>query len=261
MNDEGSKSSLDDIIGDTPQLKQMLQLTMKAARTDAPVLILGEAGSGKQLIARAVHRISARKHESFVVVNCVALGESSLGSHIFGEANELEKPAQLELANKGIIYLKEIALIPHSVQTKLLRLMERREFERVGSLHSNPVNVRLIASTKYDLGERVAEGMFHEHLYDQLNIFPIRVPPLRERRDDIPLLANYFVQRFARRMNKAIDSIPDETMSSLLNSDWPGNVRQLENLIERSVVLAEDSALRIPPHLMQLQSRSKQAKP
>ena len=247
MNDEGSKSSLDDIIGDTPQLKQMLQLTMKAARTDAPLLILGEAGSGKQLIARAVHRISARKHESFVTVNCVALGESSLGPHIFGEANQLEKPAQLELANKGIIYLKEIALIPHSVQTKLFRLMERREFfERVGSLHTNPVNVRLIASTKYDLAERVAEETFRGDLYEQLNVFPIRVPPLRERRDDIPLLARYFMQKFARRIDKQIESIPAETMRYLVDFEWPGNVRQLENLIQSSVVLTEGSALLVP---------------
>ena len=254
MNDQRSKSSLDEIIGDTPQLKQMLQLAMKVAGTDAPVLILGEAGSGKQLVARAVHRISARRHEGFVTVNCAALGENSLGPYIFGGGDEVEKPGQLEVANKGILFLNEIALTPLAVQSKLLRLLERREFERVGSTHTIPANVRLIVSTKYDLGERVAEGTFHEDLYNQLNIFPIRVPPLRERRDDIPLLANYFVQRFARRMDKTIDSIPNELMSTLVNSDWPGNIRQLENLIERAVILAEGSALRIPPTLMQLQS-------
>ena len=254
MNDERSKSSLDEIIGDTPQLKQMLQLAMKAAGTDAPVVILGEAGSGKRLIARAVHRISARRHEGFVTVNCAALGENSLGPYIFGGGDEVEKPGLLEVANKGILFLNEIALTPLPVQSKLLRLLERREFERVGSTHTIRANVRLIVSTKYDLGERVAEGTFHEDLYNQLNIFPIRVPPLRERRDDIPLLANYFVQRFARRMDKTIPSIPNETMSTLVNSDWPGNIRQLENLIERAVVLAEGSALRIPPTSMQLQS-------
>jgi formate hydrogenlyase transcriptional activator len=232
----------------------MLQLAMKAAGTDAPVLILGESGSGKRLIARAVHRISARRHEGFVTVNCAPMGGNSLGPYIFGGADEVEKPGQLEVANKGILFLNEIALTPLGVQTKLRRLLERREFERVGSTHSIPANVRLIVSTKYDLGERVAEGTFHEDLYNQLNIFPIKVPSLRERRDDIPLLANYFVQRFARRMNKTIDSVPKEIMSMLVNSDWPGNIRQLENLIERSVVLAEDSALRIPPTLMQLQS-------
>jgi len=255
VNDErSSKSSLDEIIGDTPQLKQMLHLAMKVAVTDAPVLILGEAGSGKRLIARAVHRISARRHEGFVTVNCAALDENSLGRYIFGCGNEVEKRGRLEVANKGILFLNEIALIPLAIQTKLLRLLERREFERVGGMHAIPANVRLVVSTKYDLGERVAEGMFLEGLYDQLNIFPIRVPPLRERRDDIPLLANYFVQRFARRMDKTIDSIPNETMSTLVNSDWPGNIRQLENLIERTVVQAEGSALRIPTTTMQLQS-------
>ncbi len=254
MNDERSRSSLDEIIGDTPQLKQMLQLAMKVAGTDAPVLVLGEAGSGKRLIARAVHRISARRHEGFVTVNCAALDENSVGTYIFGIGDQAEKPGQLEVANKGILFLNEIALTPLGVQRKLLRLLERREFERVGSTQTIPANVRLIVSTKYDLGERVAEGLFHEDLYNHLNIFPIRVPPLRERRDDIPLLANYFVQRFARRMNKTIDSIPDETISTLVNSDWPGNIRQLENMIERAVVLAEGSALRIPPTLMQLQS-------
>lgn len=254
MNDERSKSSLDEIIGDTPQLKQMLQLAMKAADTDAPVLILGEAGSGKRLIARAVHRISARRHEGFVSVNCAALDENSLGPVIFGRGDEVKKPGQLEVANKGILFLNEIALTSLGVQSRLLRLLERREFERVGSTHTIPANVRLIVSTKFDVGERVAEGTFHEALYNQLNIFPIKVPSLRERRDDIPLLANYFVQQFARRMNKTIDSIPHEIMNTLINSDWPGNVRQLENLIERSIVLAEDSGLRIPPTLMQLQS-------
>lgn len=248
MNDECSRSSLDEIVGDTPQLKQMLQLAMKVAATDAPALILGEAGSGKRLIARAMHRISARRHEGFVTVNCAALDENSLGPYIFGRVDEVEKPGQLEVANKGILFLNEIALTPLGVQSKLLRLLERREFERVGSTHTIPANVRLVASTKYDLGERVAEGMFHEDLYNQLNIFPIRVPSLRERRDDIPLLANHFVQRFARRMNKSIDSIPNEIISTLVNSDWPGNIRQLENLIERAVVQAEGSVLRIPPN-------------
>jgi len=201
-----------------------------------------------------VHRISARRHEGFVTVNCAALDENSLGPHIFGRGDEVEKPGQLEVANKGILFLNEIALTPLGVQSRLLRLLERREFERVGSTHTIPANVRLIVSTKYDLGERVAEGLFHEDLYNQLNIFPIRVPPLRERRDDIPLLANYFVQRFARRMNKTIESIPSEIMSNLINSDWPGNVRQLENLIERTVAQAEGPVLRIPSKLRQLES-------
>jgi len=255
MMDEGPGTDLDEIVGDTPQLKQVLQLAMKVAGSDTPVLILGEPGSGRELIARAVHRISPRRHESFVTVNCASPGERSLASHLFGEADEVGKPTigQLEVGHKGVLFLNEIALIPLSAQTKLVRLLGRREFERLGSTHRIPANIRLIASTKYDLGERVAEATFQEDLYDQLNIFPIRVPALRERRDDIPLLANYFVQRFSRRLNKAIDPIPDETMSSLVNFDWPGNVRQLENLIERAVVLAEGSVLRIPSRRMELQ--------
>jgi DNA-binding NtrC family response regulator len=280
-------------------------LAMKVARNDDPVLILGETGSGKESIARAIHRISARRHESFVRLNSATTPGETLESELFGrESGSLDDPVSrktggikpsnladeltffhpenqpnppralkreelerleselfghdgggevksgkighLEQANKGILFLDEIAHIPLDLQARLLRLLERREFERQGSTHSLRVNVRLIASTKYDLGERVAEQMFRGDLYDQLNVSPIQVPPLRERRDDIPLLARYFMQKFARRMNKRIESIPAETMGLLMNSDWPGNVRQLENLIERSVVLTEGAALRVP---------------
>ena len=302
---------------------------MKVALNDAPVLIFGEAGSGKESIARAVHRISARRNQSFVKVNCAPTAEEMLESELFGnERGALDHPASgktagiepanlepankemptseksavfppdaepkppgaltqpefewlesqllgheqaaegksrrkgyLELANKGILFLDEIADIPLDLQAKLVRLLERREFERLGSTRSIQVNVRLIATTKYDLGERVAEQMFRGDLYDQLNVFPIRVPPLRERSDDIPLLARYFVQKFARRMNKHIESIPAETMSFLMNSDWPGNVRQLENLIERSVVLTEGPALQVSPVESQRNSKRKPASP
>jgi formate hydrogenlyase transcriptional activator len=250
MEDERSDNNLQDIMGQSPVLKRTLQLAMKVARSDVPVLILGEAGSGKELIARGVHRISVRRNESFVKVNCATAGDGTLESKLFGHAEEVEGKSreigQLEVANKGVLFLDEIAHIPLELQAKLLRLLERREFERLGSTRSIPVNVRLIASTKYDLGERVAEEMFRDDLYDQLNVFPIRVPPLRERRDDIPLLAHYFMQKFARRINKHIESIPIETMNFLENSDWPGNVRQLENLIQLSVVLSEGPALQVP---------------
>jgi formate hydrogenlyase transcriptional activator len=250
MEEERSENNLEEIVGDSPELKRMLQLAMKVAHSDAPVLILGEAGAGKELIARAVHRISVRRNESFVKANCAAASDGMLESELFGHAKEAEGRSQavgqLEVANKGILFLNEIADIPLDLQAKLLRLLERREFERVGSTHSIRVNVRLIASTKYDLGERVGEETFRGDLYDQLNVFPIWVPPLRERRDDIPLLARYFMQKFARRINKHIESIPAETMSFLMNSDWPGNVRQLENLIQRSVVLTEGPVLRVP---------------
>jgi formate hydrogenlyase transcriptional activator len=245
-----AEKEFEEIAGDSPALKRMLRLAMKAARSDAPLLILGEPGSGKELAARAIHRISLRRNESFVKINCSAAVEGTLERALFGDATEVEeksqKIGQVEVANKGILFLNEIAQVPLGTQAKLLRLLERREFERVGSTHSIRVNVRLIASTKYDLGERVADEMFRDDLYDQLNVFPIRVPPLRERRQDIPLLARYFMQKFARRMNKDIERIPDETMTFLANFDWPGNVRQLENLIQLSVGLTEGATLQVP---------------
>jgi len=247
--DERSDNSLQDIMGQSPELKRMLQLAMKVARGDMPVLILGEGGSGKELIARGIHRISLRRNESFVKVNCAAADDRKLERELFGYAEEHDgknpKIGQVEAANKGILFFNEIADLTLDLQAKLLRLLERREFQRVGNAQSVRVNVRLIASTKYDLGERVAEEIFREDLYDQLNVFPIRVPPLRERRQDIPILTHYFMQMFARRLNRPIESIPAESMNFLMNSDWPGNVRQLENLIQQSVVLTEGPTLRV----------------
>jgi DNA-binding NtrC family response regulator len=323
MGYENSRSNSQEIVGESRLLKRVLELAIKVARSDVPVLILGEAGSGKELIARAVHRISARKNESFVKVNCTTTAAGMLESKIFGhemgafddparrkiggrgpsnlepqnlEPQNLEPPnkeipasderavfppdhqptppgaltrtefeqlesqllgnngraegesrkiGHIERANKGILFLDEIAHIPLGLQGKLLRVLERREFERLGSTRGIQVNVRLIAATRYDLGEQVAERKFRDDLYDQLNVFPIRVPPLRERRDDIPLLAHYFMQTFARRMNKHLESIPVETVNFLVNYDWPGNVRQLESLIERSVVLTKGIVLQV----------------
>jgi formate hydrogenlyase transcriptional activator len=249
MEEERSENKFDEIVGDSPALKRMLRLAMKAARSDAPLLILGEAGSGKELIARAIHRVSFRRNESFVKINCSLTDHGMLERDLFGHAPRGEgaspRIGQIEVADNGMVFLQEIAELPLSIQARLLRLLERREFERVDSTHSIRVNVRLIASTKHDLGERVGEELFREDLYDQLNVFPIPVPPLRERREDIPRLARYFVEKFARRMNKQMEGIAPETMSLLVNFDWPGNVRQLENLIERSVALSEGSALRI----------------
>jgi formate hydrogenlyase transcriptional activator len=245
-----AEKDFEEIVGDSLALKRTLRLAIKAARSDAPLLILGEAGSGKELIARAIHRISVRRNESFVKIHCSTADEGTLQRDLFGDATEAEgktqKIGQVEVANKGILFLNEIAQLPLGIQSKLLRLLERRELERVGSTHSIRVNVRLIASTTYDLGERVGEDMFRDDLYDQLNVFPIRVPSLRERRDDIPLLARYFMQKFARRINKDIENISAETMSFLMNFDWPGNVRQLENLIQLSVALTEGSTLQMP---------------
>jgi len=250
MEGERSENSFQEIVGESPGLKRMLALATKVARNDAPVLILGEPGSGKESIARAVHRMSARRNSSFVKVDCATTADAMLASELFGLEEGAEgksgKVGHLELANKGILFLDEIAHMPLVLQSKLVRLLERRKFERQGSTTSIQVNVRLIAATRYHLGERVAEQLFRGDLYDQLKAFPIWVPALRERRDDIPLLARHFVQTFARRMNKHIESIPAETMSVLMNSDWPGNVRQLENLIERSVNLTEGPTLQVP---------------
>jgi formate hydrogenlyase transcriptional activator len=252
MEDYRSEDGFEEIVGDSKALNQMLKLAMKVARSHAPVLILGEDGSGKELIARAIHRISARKNQSFVKVNCTVEpgADGALDRHVFGLENdgqdERKKFGYVELANEGTLFLDEIAHLSLDLQAKLLQLLRSREIERLGGKHGIGVNVRVIATTQHDLGERVAKEMFRGDLYDQLNVFPVPVPALRDRRDDIPLLVRYFMQKFARRLNKNIETIPVETLSFLTNSDWPGNVRQLENLIERSVALTEGSVLRVP---------------
>ena len=252
--EEGIDSELtfQEIIGQSPALKRVLERVKKVAATDDTVLVVGEAGSGKESIARAIHRISPRRRDSLVKVNCSATATGLLESELFGDEKSVsqadggETIGRLESANQGTLFLHEIADFPLDLQPKLLRLLERREFARKGSMRRIPVNVRLIASSTYDLGKRVAERRFRQDLYDQLNISPIRVPPLRERREDIPLLVGYFVQRFARRSNKRIEAIPPETMNTLMKWDWPGNVRELENFIERAVVLTKGLTLQAP---------------
>jgi len=255
MEDKHSTECFQEIVGESPALTRMLKSAMEMALADAPLLILGEAGSGKEAIARAIHRISARRHQSFVKVCATAAG-GVLERTLFGSERRLSpepadrsggrpESAGLDLANNGILFLDEIAHIPLDLQGRLLWLLERGEFRRVGGTFGIQVNVRLIATSRYDLGERVAGQMFRAALYDRLNEFPILVPPLRERRDDIPLLARYFMQKFARRLNKRVESIPAETITFLMNSGWPGNVRQLENLIERSVAVTTGPVLRL----------------
>ena len=239
------------IIGQSPALKQVLAQAKKLALIDTTVLLVGAAGSGKESIARAIHRVSARRNESFVKVNCAITG-AELESELFGyekgafDGARHEKTGRLELANKGTLFLDEITKFPLDLQPKLLRALKRGEFERLGSTRTIRVNVRLIAATRQDLGKWVAENRFREDLYHQFSASLILVPQLCERREDIPPLVHYFVQKFARRMNKHIESIPPETMDALLNHHWPGNVRQLENFIERSVILTEGSTLRAP---------------
>jgi formate hydrogenlyase transcriptional activator len=222
------------------------------APLDSTVLILGETGTGKELIARAIHRMSSRKHASFVKLNCAAIPAGLLESELFGHekgaftGSVSRKIGRLELADTGTLFLDELGELPVEVQPKLLRALEDQEFERLGSTHTIRVNMRLIAATNQNLAKRVASGQFRSDLYYRINVFPIRVPALRERKEDIPLLVRFLVQKFARMVNKQIDIIPAETMDALVNWAWPGNVRELENFMERSVIRSKGPILDVP---------------
>jgi formate hydrogenlyase transcriptional activator len=218
----------------------------------ATVLILGETGTGKELIARAIHRMSSRKDGSFIKLNCAAIPTGLLESELFGHEKGAftgavsAKIGRLELADKGTLFLDEVGDIPLELQPKLLRVLQDQEFERLGGVRTIRVNIRLIAATNRDLGKSVAAREFRSDLYYRLHVFPVRMPPLRDRGKDIELLVRYFVQKFSRRMNKQIETIPTETMNALARWEWPGNVRELENFIERSVILSEGSILNVP---------------
>jgi formate hydrogenlyase transcriptional activator len=222
------------------------------AGSEATVLILGETGTGKELIARAIHNMSARSEKSFIKLNCAAIPTGLLESELFGHEKGAftgaisTKVGRMEVADQGTLFLDEVGDIPLELQPKLLRVLQDHEFERLGSNRTLRVNVRLIAATNRDLTRLVSTREFRSDLYYRLNVFPIHVPPLRERRKDIPLLVRYFVQRLAHRMNKTIETIPAETLAALLSWDWPGNVRELENFIERSVILTNGPVLKVP---------------
>jgi formate hydrogenlyase transcriptional activator len=247
-----SELNFEEIIGESRTLKQVLDQAKTVANSDATVLILGETGTGKELIARAIHRMSLRSDASFIKMNCAAIPTGLLESELFGHEKGAftgaisQKIGRLELADKGTLFLDEIGDIALELQPKLLRALQDQEFERLGGIRTIGVNVRLIAATNQDLPKAIAEKHFRSDLFYRLNVFPIRIPPLREREDDIPLLVRYFTHKFAFRMGKIIDSIPSETMQVLCAWDWPGNVRELENFIERSVILTEGSVLRVP---------------
>jgi formate hydrogenlyase transcriptional activator len=237
-----SEPNFDEIVGESAALRQVLNQARTVASTDATVLILGETGTGKELIARAIHRMSSRGRASFIKLNCAAIPAGLLESELFGHekgaftGSVSSKAGRLEAADKGTLFLDELAELPLEVQPKLLRVLQDREFERLGGTRTIRVDIRLIAATNLDLGKSVAERQFRSDLYYRLNVFPIRMPALRERREDIPLLVQHLVQKFARRMNKQIEVIPTETMKALVSWSWPGNVRELENIIERAVV-------------------------
>jgi formate hydrogenlyase transcriptional activator len=247
-----SNPNFDEIVGESVALEQVLRQARTVATTDATVLILGETGTGKDLIARAIHRMSSRKHASFIKLNCAAIPAALLESELFGHEKGAftgavnRRIGRLELADKGTLLLDELGEFPVDVQPKLLRVLEDKEFERLGGIRTIRVNMRLIAATNRDLKERVAERQFRSDLYYRLNVFPIRMPALRERKEDIPLLVHHLVQKFAGRMKKPVEIIPAETMNALVSWKWPGNVRELENFIERSVIRSLGPILNVP---------------
>jgi formate hydrogenlyase transcriptional activator len=222
------------------------------AGTDSTVLILGESGTGKELIARAIHNLSERKNRTVVKLNCAAIPSGLLESELFGYEKGAftgavaQKIGRLELADKGTLFLDEIGDLPLETQPKLLRVLQEREFERLGGSRSTRVNVRVIAATNCDLEEMVANHSFRRDLFYRLNVFPITVPPLRERREDIPLLVRHFTKKFSQRMKKNISTIPEKTMRALTDLPYPGNIRELENLIERSVIVSRGAVLEVP---------------
>jgi formate hydrogenlyase transcriptional activator len=244
--------SFEEIVGESQGLKRVLKQVEIVAPTDATALVLGETGTGKELIARAIHNLSPRRERTFVKLNCSAIPLGLLESELFGHERGAftgavtQRIGRLELAHMGTLFLDEIGDLPMELQPKLLRALQEREIERLGGRKTIPVNVRLIAATNRDLAKMVKEGQFRSDLYYRLKVFPIAIPSLRERSEDIPLLVNYFVAKHARRMNKQITTIPAEVMRALTRWPWPGNVRELENFIERAVILTHGNALRAP---------------
>jgi len=247
-----SDMDFEGIVGQSSGLRHVLNLVETVAPSDSTVLLLGETGTGKELIARAIHDSSRRKDRTLVKVNCAAIPTGLLESELFGHERGAftgaitQKVGRLELADRGTLFLDEVGDIPTDVQPKLLRALQEREFERLGSTHTKKVDVRLVAATNRDLEQMVEEREFRSDLYYRLNVFPIRIPPLRERPEDIPLLVRYFTQKYGRRMEKQIESIPASAMKKLSAWHWPGNIRELENLIERSVILTHGTALQVP---------------
>ncbi len=247
-----TENNFEDIIGESRTLRRVLKQAETVAPAQSNVLILGETGTGKEMIARAIHNLSPRREQTFVKVNCAAIPTGLLESELFGHERGAftgavaQKTGRVELADQGTLFLDEIGDIPLELQPKLLRVLQEREFERLGSTRTLRVNIRVVAATNRDLASMVATREFRQDLYYRLNVFPIVLPPLRERREDIPMLVRYFAQSYARRMNKRIDSIPSEAMEALVQYPWPGNIRELENFIERAVILTSGFVLHLP---------------
>jgi formate hydrogenlyase transcriptional activator len=240
------------IIGSSAALKHVLDQVMTVAPTHSTVLIEGETGTGKELLARAIHDLSPRRDRNFVTFNCAAIPLGLLESELFGHEKGAftgaitRRIGRFELADKGTLFLDEIGDISLEFQAKLLRVLQEQEFEKLGSTHTQRVNVRLVAATNQDLKQMVAQKQFRSDLYFRLNVFPVAVPPLRQRREDIPLLVKGFVNDCSRRMNRRVDNVPAETMAALTQYAWPGNVRELQNFVERAVILSPGATLRAP---------------
>jgi formate hydrogenlyase transcriptional activator len=247
-----SKRRFEQLIGNSSSLEVVLEQVERVAHTDSTVLIQGETGTGKELIARAVHNISLRCGRSFVKMNCAAIPLDLLESELFGHEKGAftgaiaQKIGRFELADKGTLFLDEVGDIPLALQPKLLRVLQEQEFERLGSTQTHHMDVRLVAATNRDLAEMVRRGEFRSDLYYRLNVFPVLLPPLRDRREDIPTLVAHFVEMFCRRMGKQIEHIPAKTMFALCSYSWPGNIRELQNLMERAVILSNSGVLPNP---------------
>ena len=247
-----TEMNFDEIVGEGSTLRAVLKQVETVAPTDSTVLITGETGTGKELIARAIHNLSPRRERTFVKVNCAAIPTGLLESELFGHERGAftgaiaQRIGRFELAHGGTIFLDEVGDIPLELQPKLLRVLQEQEFERLGGTQTIRVNVRLVAATNRDLGAMVAERAFRSDLYYRLRVFPLHMPPLRERQEDIPALIRYFVEKHARRMNRIVETIPAETLDLLVRYPWPGNIRELENLIERAVIVSPGPVLRVP---------------
>ena len=255
------KYTFQNLTGKSALMQQVFNLIAQVAETDTTILITGETGTGKELVAKAIHYNSARRDQPFVGVNCAALVETLLESELFGHERGAftgaikQKQGRFELANRGTLFLDEVSEMPLSTQVKLLRVLQERQLERVGGTEAIHLDIRLISATNRDLSKAIRDGSFREDLFYRLNVVPIHLPPLRERREDIPLLAANFIQRYAAALGKPIDGIAPAAMEFLLRYHWPGNVRELENVIERSVVLCQDTQL-AAKHLLLLNHRS-----
>ncbi|HSZ60737.1 MAG TPA: sigma 54-interacting transcriptional regulator [Terriglobales bacterium] len=247
-----SEMNFENVVGNSPALKHVLEQVEIVASSDSTVLLLGETGTGKELIARAIHNRSRRKERTFVKLNCAAIPTGLLESELFGHEKGAftgaiaQKVGRMELADQGTLFLDEVGDIPIEIQPKLLRALQEREFERLGSTHTRRVNIRLVAATNRDLEKMIADREFRSDLYYRLHVFPIRIPPLRERKEDIPQLVSYFVQKFGKQMQKRIETISPAVMKGLTAWDWPGNIRELENFIERAVIVTRGKSLEAP---------------